>query len=309
MSPVTRNGDGGRTGRGVRFEFLELRYGRLARRVEFGDLDRPFVILGGNGAGKSTLIEGIVRTLYGFRRILKDDRLAHERRRPWDGGEYRATLGVRGLEGRITVERDFETDEVRVRVDGRDATVFEGEANPSRSGETIRRYRHLLRRHVGLPELEAYERTACVHQGDLFGTALGQDLLRVAAGGHADVESATTRLLDEYHRLTLEPVAEGETRRRKPGDREKLAARVDELETRAREARSAEERRAPLVRMRDEKRERAAALHEEVERLEAALERVSELERWSAVADASRDRVHQLEGVAHELDEALARLQ
>lgn len=293
---------------GVRYDFLELQYGRHAGRVEFEEAGAPFLIVGSNGTGKSTIIEALVRSLYGFRRLRRDERRAHRRRRPWNAGGYLATVGLSGPEGRLTFERDFESDQVVVRRTGEESPLFEGEANLSRAGETSRRYRDVLRRQFGLGDLDAYERTGCVQQGGLIRTELSEDLLRVAAGGHADVESAQSRLRQEYYELTLEPLADGETRRRKPGQLERLQEELAELESRARDARAAEARRAPLARERDGLRGEIASLQLEIEGLEAAFEGVSELETLRTAEEASRARVRQLEAVGHELDEAMARL-
>ncbi len=293
---------------GPRYEFLELEYGRHSGRVEFEDRDGPFLILGSNGAGKSTVIEALVRTLYGFRRTSPAERLARERRRPWVGGAYRSVVGLSGPEGSLTFARDFETDEVIVRQAGRDEPLFSGEPKLSRGGETTKQYRDLLRRHVGLSSLNAYLRTGCVQQGGLVQTGLSEDLLRVVAGGHADVQTAQERLNQEYHELTAEPIDEGERRRQKPGRIERLQAHVSELEARARDARLAEQRRAPLAEERDRLQQGSADLQAEIEGLEAAFEGLSEREGLTGAVDVSQGRVRLLEEAGHELDEAMARL-
>jgi energy-coupling factor transporter ATP-binding protein EcfA2 len=256
----------------IRFERIELDYGRhsgVFTLVPPGDRTapvatngsgngagtprgRPFVILGPNGAGKTTLLEAIVRTLFGFRRTTKAGRDTHERRRPWAGGPYGARVTVRTGEGRFTYERDFETDMVRVMSETRDAPLFEAEANPSRSGEKVRRYREILRQTIGIAELDSYRKTAWVSQGGLLDTGISVDLLRVAAGGHTDVESAQKRLKKEYGALTTEPIAPGASRRRTPGELERLDAEIESLEAELARARALEERRAPLVHARDE---------------------------------------------------------
>jgi DNA repair exonuclease SbcCD ATPase subunit len=293
---------------GVRYKFVELSYGRHAGRVEFDEVDVPYLIVGSNGTGKSTIVEALVRSLYGFRRLRRDERRGHRRRRPWTGGEYRATVELDGPEGSLTFDRDFDSHEVVVRRVGEDPPLFEGEANLARAGETSRRYREVLRGQFGLADLDAYERTGCVQQGGLIRTELSEDLLRVAAGGHADVESAQRRLRAEYHELTLEPISEGESRRRKHGRLERLQEEVADLESRARDARAAEDRRAPLARERDRLKGEIAGLRMEIEALEAAFEGVSELETLRTAEEASQGRVRQLESTGHELDEAMARL-
>ena len=305
-------------GAGVRFERIEIRYGRHAAAFELspeaaaanGGSRKPFVILGPNGAGKSTLVEALLRTLFGFRRLSPTERETHDLRRPWRGGGYRGRVRMRTAEGTCTFERDFDTDHVRVVRAGRESPVFEEEANPARDGsESMSRYRALLERTLGLTELDAYLRTACVFQGELIGTDLSVGLLRVAAGGHADIETARARLVEEYRRLTVQPIADDVSRRRKPGELERAVGEAEELEARLAEARATESRRLPLVRSRDELRARLGTLETEIERLSDAFETLSEAERLDLECEASRGRIRTLEGAARELDEALARLE
>ncbi len=189
-----------------------------------------------------------------------------------------------------------------------DSPLFEGEASATRAGESARRYRALLREAVGLSDLDHYLRTACVFQGGLRGTSLSLDLLRVAAGGHTDVESAQTRLRAEYRDLTLQPIAEGVSKRRKPGALERLEQEAADLEERARAARAAEERRGPLVRAREEKRNALEVLAVELATLEGAFETLSEVRRLEDAAETSQGHVRRLERTSRDLDEALARL-
>ncbi|MDH3732870.1 MAG: AAA family ATPase [Gemmatimonadota bacterium] len=267
---------------------------------------RPFVILGPNGAGKSTLMEAPVRALFGFRRSRKEGREAHAQRQPWVGGPYRSLVVVGTPQGRLTFERDFETDRIRVTEDGRQSPVFDAEANPSRTGETVRQYREILRETIGLDDFDHYRDTACIFQGGLLAKKLSGDLLRVAAGGHTDVDSAYARLRKEYGPITVEPLAEGIARRRKPGEIERLNEDIDELTLQATEARAAEERRTPLVRVREECAVRLARLGDESERLEAAFETLSDGERLETEIKATRARIRALESSERQLDEALA---
>jgi len=312
---------------GIRFERVELRYGRHTRGFVLlpaagpgtasgtsngggtGGRGRPFVILGPNAAGKTTLLEGIVRTVFGFRRTRKEDRDTHDRRRPWPGGGYEGSVTVGTPQGRFMFVRDFDSDLVRVTKVGETTPLFESEANPARAGETIRRYRDLLSEIVGLSELDDYRRTACISQGGLLGTDLSVDLLRVAAGGHADVETAHESIAREYRELTVQPIAPGASRRRKPGLLEQLAESVAELDARVGEARSGEERRAPLVRARNDLRRRMAGLGDEVAKLERAFETLSEAERLETEVEAGRTLIRGVESAGRELDEALARFE
>ena len=104
--------------RGLRFEFVELAYGCHHRRFDFPDRGEPVVLLGPNGAGKTTVMEALVRALYGFNRQRPEERELLERRRPWRGEGYRARLGLRGPFGRVVLEREFDTDRVRMERPG-----------------------------------------------------------------------------------------------------------------------------------------------------------------------------------------------
>ncbi|MCG8469804.1 MAG: AAA family ATPase [Gemmatimonadetes bacterium] len=291
----------------ARFLAIELSYGRHHGVFDLEVGTRPVVIAGPNGAGKSSLIEAIIRALYGFRRSRADDRTAHSLRRPWSGGSYGARLVLETGAGRWTIERDFDTDAVRIVEAGRESPLFEGEAKPKGAGESARRYRALLTESVGLSELDPYARTACIFQGGIGATGLNLDLLRVAAGGHTDVESAHGRLRKEYRALTTEPIDGGARRRRKLGSIERLDRRIDDLETRTVEAVAAEDKRGPLVRERDEVRAEIERLVDAQAALEAAFEVLSEARRLEEAETTSRDRLRRLERSSRELDEALAR--
>lgn len=269
---------------------------------------RPFVILGPNGAGKSTLIEAPVRALFGFRRSRKGGREAHAQREPWVGGPYRGSVRVRTAAGVVTFERDFETDRIRVTEDGKQSPLFDAEANPSRTGEAVRRYRSILRETIGLDDFDHYRETACLFQGGLLTTGLSGDLLRVAAGGHTDVESAHAELRREYGPLTVEPIGPGQSKRRKPGRIEALMEQIEEVELLVADARAVEQRRTPLVRSRDDAVARLDLLSGEIERLEVAFETLSEGHRLEVEAEAVRARIRSLENAEHRLDEALAAL-
>ena len=273
---------------GVRFRRVELEYGRHSGAFDLDAGEKPLVIEGPNGTGKSSLMEGLVRTLFGFRRGRRDERAAYERRRPWSGGSYRGRVTLDTAQGEWDVERDFETDLVTIVAAGEPSPLFEGEANATRAGESARRYRALLRDAVGLSDLDHYLRTACVFQGGLRGTSLSLDLLRVAAGGHTDVESAQARLREEYRELTVEPIGQAASRRRKPGAVERLEHEAADLEMRARVARVAEEKRGPLVRAREEQRRMLEALATELVALEAAFETLSEARRLEQAAETSQ---------------------
>jgi energy-coupling factor transporter ATP-binding protein EcfA2 len=290
----------------LRLESIELHYGCLHGRQRFPGTSEPTVIVGSNGSGKSTLIEAVVRTLFGFNRREPDARLMQERRRPWKGGRFRAVLVLEDAEGRLAFERDFETNEVVVSRPAAGEELYRGEANPAApSSSDQRRYRELLQNVVGLVELEDYERTACIQQGHMLETELTQDLLRIAAGGHADVEAAGESVRGRYHELTLEPINTEERRRRKKGRVERLAAELDELEGRIAVVRRSEVERSPLLAALEVIEGELVELRGSVRRLErehAALSRLRVLEERE---EASLQRIRRLEDVQKDLREAI----
>jgi energy-coupling factor transporter ATP-binding protein EcfA2 len=290
----------------LRFESIELHYGCLHGRQRFPGANQPTVIVGSNGTGKSTLIEAVVRTLFGFNRREPEARLMQECRRPWKGGSFRAVLLLEDLEGRLVVERDFETNDVVVSRPAEGEELYRGEANPAAPSSSDQRgYRELLQSIVGLVELEDYERTACIQQGHMLETELTQDLLRIAAGGHADVEAARESVRGRYHELTLEPINAEERRRRKKGRVERLAAELDELEIGISTARRAEAERSPLLAALETIEVELSELRRSVRRLErehAALSRLRVLEERE---EASLQRIRRLEDVQKDLSEAI----
>jgi DNA repair exonuclease SbcCD ATPase subunit len=290
----------------LRLESIELHYGCLHGRQRFPGTREPTVIVGSNGSGKSTLIEAVVRTLFGFNRREPDARLVQERRRPWKGGRFRAVLLLEDAEGRLAVERDFETNDVVVSRPAGGEELYRGEANPAAPSSSDQRgYRELLRSVIGLVELEDYERTACIQQGHMLETELTQDLLRIAAGGHADVEAAGESVRGRFHELTLEPINAEERRRRKKGRVEQLAAELDELEDGIAAARRSEAERSPLLAALEAIEGALIELRGSVRRLErehAALSRLRVLEERE---EASLQRIRGLEDAQKDLREAI----
>ena len=291
---------------GLRFESIGLDYGCHHGRFRLSTQSGPTVIVGSNGSGKSTLVEAIVRTLFGFNRQKRDARRQQEQRRPWKGGQFRAALTLRDDEGTLSFERDFHSNEVIVVRPATGEELYRGEANPAApASEDQRRYRALLGEVVGLVELGGYERTACIQQGHMIETRLTEDLLKVAAGGHSDVERAKEVVSSRYRELTLAPISAAERKRRKPGLLEELESEVERLDGELRVARSAEADRAPLV---QELRELEASLEKarsEVRRLEKRRDGLSRVRVLEERADASGERIRRLEGAQQDLREAI----
>lgn len=289
----------------VRFASLDLDYGCHHGGYRFPVKDAPTVVLGPNGSGKSTLVDALVRTIYGFNRRELDARRAQEHRRPWKGGRFRARVTLEDAEGRLSIERAFESNHVVVRRLAADEEIFRGEANPAApSSHDQQAYRKLLRELFGLTELGDYERTACIRQGHLLGTELAQDLLRIAAGGHADVNAAGADVRDEYYTLTLQPITSEERRRHKAGRVEQLEEGVEELSGILSAVLRAEADRQPLQEEERHLQVELSGLRSDVRRLEVERDALSKLRGLEEREAASRERIRHLEDVDAELREA-----
>lgn len=290
----------------LEFEAISLDYGCHHERFRLAGKDGPTVIVGSNGSGKSTLVEAIVRTLFGFNRQRPAERLQQEQRRPWKGGRFRAGLALRDGEGRLSFEREFDSNAVVVIRPSSGEELYRGEANPAAptSGDQ-RRFGKLLRELFGLVELGGYERTACIQQGHMLETRLAEDLLKIAAGGHVDVEKAREAVSGRYRELTLAPILPHERKRRKPGRLEELEAKLEQLDEELRVARHAEAERAPLLHELRELESCLDASWSDVRRLEEERDGLSRLRVLEEQAEASGERIRRLEGAQQDLREAI----
>ncbi|MFQ5890145.1 MAG: AAA family ATPase [Gemmatimonadota bacterium] len=297
-------------GRRARFRSIELAFGAHRRSFDFPGGARPVVIAGPNGSGKTTLLEGLVRTLYGFYLRSAAERQRHGLRRPWEGDGFRASVTLETEGGELlVVTRDFDTDEVTVRPGEGGAPIFQGEAKPGLHRESHRRYRELLESRFGLGELESYEQTACVRQGSLADTRLGDHLLRIAAGGHAAVDAAREAIREAHYRLTRESIGPGQAGKRSDQEREQLQAAVRELEAKLAAARDARERRRPLVEEERATRLGVEQLDTEIRALEAALGPLNERRALRERAESARTRLERAEELLEELEAALRGLE
>lgn len=294
---------------GVRFDAVELEYGcHASGRLPIPAKEAPLVLAGPNGAGKSTLLEGIVRTIFGFNRRLQSDSDHLEARRPWRSGECVGRVALTDREGRAwEIRRDFEASEVEVRPLGDDGQIWRGDGNPAATNAEATEYRRRLEELLGFSDRSTYEATACIQQGQLSGTRLSEDLLRVAAGGYGDVDEAQERLKDGYRRVTRRPLEPGARAATKDRELEGVQGRIAELRSDLRRAEDAEERRGPLLRELEETKARRIVLQREMDRLEEArrplaARRQSELER-----DAARGRQQALSGSLARLRDARER--
>ncbi|NIP80758.1 MAG: AAA family ATPase, partial [Gemmatimonadetes bacterium] len=231
----------------ARIEEAALVYGCHDDRWSFPDVARPLVIAGPNGSGKTTLVDGIVRTLFGFDRRRPADADGYEAVRPWDREDVIGRVVLAGDGDRHEIQRDFRTGEVRIvdLVGGTDR--FRGDGNPAARNQEARRYRRLLAELFGLRKLDSYRGTLFIRQGELTETALGEHLLRVAAGGHARVEAARRDIGRLHRTVTRRPLHEGAAPAINPRELEKLGEEIGGVRGRLDAARAAAERRGPLT--------------------------------------------------------------
>ena len=292
---------------GVRFLRVELDYGcHAGRAFEFDAAGTPTVILGPNGSGKSTLLEALVRALFGFNRRHQADRMRLEHRHPWGREECRAALEVMDADGaRWRLDRNF--NDMRVRIQRLDppGLEWEGEANPAADNEDAREYRRRLQRIIGFADIGSYVSTACIFQGALRTTAPSDDLLRLATGGHRDVQRARERLKEAHRELTARRIDPDDAGAKRPRRLEELEEQIAHATEQLAQAEAAEQRRGPLVAERARAVGRVATLETEIELLEAAQGRLAERVALEAALEAADARLSTLERAEHGLRAAL----
>ena len=290
--------------RGCRFTAVELRYGCHEGRWALPDEDRPVMITGPNGSGKTTLVEGLVRTVFGFDRRRAADAGRFDARRPWDRDEMRGTVRISREDEILDIRRDFLTDRVRVESPTDGVRHFEGDGNSGARNREARQYRQIIAEILGLGDLEGYTRTLFIRQGALPASRLGEHLLRVAAGGHARVESARRDIAEAHRAITRRAIGARAGPAVNPRELEKVDEEIATLRSRLAEAREAGERRGPLALERERVAERLQALDREIETLEDAQSALARSEAVDLNARQLRERVRILESAARELHRA-----
>ena len=170
---------------------------------------------------------------------------------------------------RWRLDRNFH--DMRVRIQRLDplGLAWEGEANPAADNEDAREYRRRLRRIIGFADIGSYVSTACIFQGELPTTRPSDELLRLATGGHRDVQRARERLKVAHRELTARRIDPDDTARRSAPARGAGGADRVPAEQLA-QAEAAERQRGPVMAERSQADERAATLEAEIELLEAA---------------------------------------
>jgi DNA repair exonuclease SbcCD ATPase subunit len=274
-----------------RLEAIRLDYGCHSGRFQLPDEGRPVVIAGRNGSGKTTLLEAFVRTLYGFSKRKPEERRLLELRRPWSGRPAEAELELVAADGTaIAVHRDFATDQVVARARASGEELFRGDANPAGVRSESRHYQDLVREWVGFATLEPYRATAWIAQGELVDTRLDDELLRAAAGSHRRVETALNELRDSFDELTRESIELGGRRKNRSREIENLREETEAVVDRLEAARTARERRKPLLEQEAQTRAEMNRVEVEIGLLESSYRPITE--RRTLIAEEKEASSH-----------------
>ena len=140
-------------------------FGRLINR-QYQFHPKVNVIYGRNEAGKTTLQQAIVALLYGFyngQRALQNEKLLHERFRPWQGDVYAGNLKYKLDAGQtIMVQRNFAHEDVpTLLLDG-----VTGEDIASQYSRGKRGQIGFMEKQIGMTR-QVFLTTACVQHGAL----------------------------------------------------------------------------------------------------------------------------------------------
>ncbi len=291
----------------MRFRGIELNYGCHAEGdLRLPETDGPVVITGPNGSGKTTLLEALVRTLFGFNRAKDVEKTILHARRPWRGAGCTGRVELADPEGRRwIVARDFDSSEVELVPLEHAGDAWKGDGNPGGSNAETREYRRRLEALIGFPERDTYVSTACIHQGALGETRLDQELLRLAAGGHGDVDGALDRITKGFRKLTRRPLEEGARRAVKQRELEDAEDQLESLREALATAEAAERRRGPLLKELEETTSSRADLEAEIELLESAHAPVAQRRALEAEAGSAQERVARLERLQRRLERAV----
>jgi hypothetical protein len=283
------------------FRAVRLVFGRHQRGFELPDHARPVVVAGPNGSGKSTLVEGVVRTLFGYEKRRSAETAELEARRPWDGAATRGEVTIAVGGESLRVSRDFATDGVRVEADADGVVHFEGDGKPGASNQEARHYRRILTDLFGVPDLDVYQGTLYIRQGDLPATRVGDHLLRLAAGGHARVDGARRDIAEGHRAVTRRPLHSAARAAINPRELEKVEEEIATLRGRLEAAREAGEQRGPLALERDRAAERLATLDDEIRRLEEARAGLAEIATLEIETRHARDLARRLDRASDRL--------
>jgi recombinational DNA repair ATPase RecF len=272
-----------------RIEELEVRGVSHQGRWSFGAGDVPVVISGPNGSGKTTLVETAMACMFGP---------GGQASGPPPAAAWSRVRVARG-EARYDIRRDLTSGAVVVRSVADGEVVYEGTGDPGARTADGARYRSVLMDLLGIADGDAYSRTLFVRQGTLPLTRLGEELLKVAAGGHRRVESARRSIAESHRAVTSRPLHAVDRPAIEVGELERVEAEMARLAGRLEDARAADARRGPLALDRERLGERLARLAEEIDVLE---ESHAALTRGSVIEVSAR----QLKDLARRLEQTVA---
>ena len=293
----------------VRFLRAEFAYGcHVGESVELPSGESPVVVAGPNGSGKTTLIEALVRTLFGFDRRSGSDRERLAARVPWVGPRCRATVEVRDADGgRWRIRRDFDDGEVDVE-SLETGERWSGDGNPAAGNQEAQEYRRRLAAIFGLADIELYQSTACIAQGQLLDTRLREELLQIESGGYGNVDDALARVAAAHDALTARPIDGNGRSKVKPRELEIADDGIGRLVSRIKAADAVLTWRAPLEQELGSLQARERELDAAIARLEAALGPLNGRRVLEARIDAQRQRQAAVEKARHRLERAARQL-
>jgi uncharacterized protein YhaN len=192
------------------------------------------IIVGNNETGKSTLCNAIVAIIYGL-----SGRGDSENRRAWDySGEFRGAIEIDYGDASYRIERDFETNHVKMSrlLDSGENLIFEGDANPKGRTEQPRAYRKALD-DLGFPPETIFRSAIYIAQLELD-VVIDDELRKHLSGaGKADYLKVLNDLEKQYYSLTRQNLP-GDNPKRTDKPLEEKIAQLQELAAQLQESRN-----------------------------------------------------------------------
>jgi uncharacterized protein YhaN len=199
--------------------------------LEFSE-DKINIIVGNNETGKSTLCSAIVAIIYGL-----PSKSESENRRSWDySGDFRGTIELDYGDAAYRIERDFETNDLRMLrlLAAGEEVLFEGDANPKGRTEQPRAYRKLLD-DLGFPPETIFRSAIYIAQQDLEMEIDDELRQHLSGAGQADYLKALSDLEKQHYSLTRQNLP-GDSPKRTDKLLEEKIAHMQKLEARLEES-------------------------------------------------------------------------